>query len=40
MMGILPLQFLPGESLLSLGLTGHEEFSIKGWRTVRRARLP
>ena len=30
MMGILPLQFLPGESLLSLGLTGREEFSIKG----------
>ena len=30
MMGILPLQFLPGESLVSLGLTGREEFSIEG----------
>jgi len=30
MMGILPLQFLPGENLLSLGLTGREEFSITG----------
>jgi aconitate hydratase len=30
MLGILPLQFLPGESLASLGLTGREEFSITG----------
>nr|MBA3433614.1 aconitate hydratase [Actinomycetota bacterium] len=30
MMGILPLQFLPGESLVSLGLTGREELSIEG----------
>ncbi len=30
MMGILPLQFLPGESRESLGLTGREEFSISG----------
>jgi aconitate hydratase len=30
MMGILPLQFLPGESRDSLGLTGREEFSIVG----------
>ena len=29
-MGVLPLQFLPGESVESLGLTGHEEFSIVG----------
>jgi aconitate hydratase len=28
MMGILPLQFLPGESRESLGLSGREEFSI------------
>jgi aconitate hydratase len=27
-MGILPLQFLPGESAESLGLTGEESFSI------------
>jgi aconitate hydratase len=30
MMGILPLQFLPGENLESLGLTGHESFSVEG----------
>jgi len=30
MMGVLPLQFLPGESRESLGLTGREEFTIEG----------
>jgi aconitate hydratase A / 2-methylisocitrate dehydratase len=30
MMGILPLQFMPGESPESLGLSGREEFSIVG----------
>jgi aconitate hydratase len=30
MMGVLPLQFLPGENLESLGLTGREDFSITG----------
>jgi aconitate hydratase len=30
MMGILPLQFMPGESRESLGLTGREEYSIIG----------
>jgi aconitate hydratase A / 2-methylisocitrate dehydratase len=30
MMGILPLQFLPGESRESLGLTGREEFAVLG----------
>jgi aconitate hydratase len=29
-MGILPLQFLPGESARSLGLTGRESFTIRG----------
>jgi aconitate hydratase len=29
-MGILPLQFLPGENLATLGLTGREVFSIDG----------
>ncbi|NPV56317.1 MAG: aconitate hydratase AcnA [Anaerolineae bacterium] len=29
-MGILPLQFLPGENLTSLGLTGEEEFTLCG----------
>jgi aconitate hydratase len=30
MMGVLPLQFLDGESRESLGLTGREEFAIEG----------
>jgi aconitate hydratase len=30
MMGILPVQFLPGETPATLGLTGREEFSITG----------
>jgi aconitate hydratase len=30
MMGVLPLQFMPGENRESLGLTGHELFSIVG----------
>ena len=30
MMGVLPLQYLPGESRESLGLTGRESFSIAG----------
>ena len=29
-MGILPLQYLPGESASSLGLTGRERFSVNG----------
>jgi aconitate hydratase len=29
-MGVLPLQFLPGESAASLGLTGEEAFTITG----------
>ena len=29
-MGVLPLQFLPGESAASLGLTGRESYSIHG----------
>jgi len=27
-MGVLPLQYMPGESAASLGLTGREQFSI------------
>ena len=30
MCGIVPLQFMDGESLESLGLTGREEFTITG----------
>jgi len=29
-MGVLPLEFLPGQSAVSLGLTGHEVFEIEG----------
>ena len=29
-MGVLPLEFLPGEGLAELGLTGHETFEIRG----------
>jgi len=29
-MGVLPLQFLPGENADSLGLTGHEAYTIHG----------
>jgi aconitate hydratase len=29
-MGVLPLQFAPGESVSSLGLTGHETFTVTG----------
>jgi aconitate hydratase len=40
-MGVLPLQFLPGEGVASLGLTGRESFSIGGLAEglVPRARL-
>jgi aconitate hydratase A / 2-methylisocitrate dehydratase len=30
MMGVLPLQFMPGESAASLGLSGREEFAVSG----------
>ena len=30
MMGVLPLQFMPGETRESLGLTGRESFSVVG----------
>jgi aconitate hydratase len=39
-MGILPLEFLAGENLVSLGLTGRESFTIRGIETLApRARL-
>jgi aconitate hydratase len=34
-MGILPLQYLPGESAASLGLTGRETFSVEGLAELR-----
>ena len=30
MMGIIPLEFMPGETMASLGLTGPETFTIRG----------
>ena len=33
-LGVLPLQFLPGDSADSLGLTGHETFTIRGLTTL------
>jgi aconitate hydratase len=32
-MGVLPLQFKDGDSVESLGLTGHEKFSVTGIET-------
>ncbi|MGH3025944.1 MAG: aconitate hydratase, partial [Gaiellaceae bacterium] len=34
MMGVLPLQFLPGDTPTTVGLTGHEMFSISGVQNV------
>jgi len=33
-LGVMPLQFLPGESAETLGLTGHETFTIRGLGNV------
>jgi aconitate hydratase len=37
-MGILPLQYLPGENAATLGLTGRERFSVLGIADGLRAR--
>jgi aconitate hydratase len=39
-MGVVPLQFYKGDSAQSLGLTGHERFSISGLDVVNRGELP
>ena len=40
MMGILPLEFLPGQTMTTLGLTGKETFTIRGLdHLAPRARL-
>jgi aconitate hydratase len=39
-MGVLPLQFKPGESAESLGLTGQEVFSIEGISTINDGTIP
>jgi aconitate hydratase len=39
-MGVLPLQFQPGESVKSLGLTGHETFDITGIEEISSGPAP
>ncbi len=39
-MGVLPLQFAPGEDAASLGLTSEEVFPSAAWPTPRRCRAP
>src|SRR5580692_10028797 len=39
-MGVLPLQFRPGESAASLGLTGHEMFDITGVEAMNSGDTP
>jgi aconitate hydratase len=39
-MGVLPLQFKPGESAESLGLTGQETFSIEGISEINNGVIP
>jgi aconitate hydratase len=39
-MGVLPLQFLPGENASSLGLTGHEVFDITGIEAMNSGQTP
>jgi aconitate hydratase len=39
-MGVLPLQFKPGESAESLGLTGHEVFDVTGIEELNKGRTP
>ncbi len=39
-MGVLPLQFRPGESAESLGLTGHEVFDIAGIDAINAGKTP
>jgi aconitate hydratase len=38
-MGVLPLEFPPGESAASLGLTGHETFAVRGLSQGVRPRM-
>jgi len=39
-MGVLPLQFKPGESAATLGLSGHEVFSIRGIEEINSGKIP
>jgi aconitate hydratase len=39
-MGVLPLQFLPGQNAASLGLTGHEVFDVVGIEAMNSGEVP
>jgi aconitate hydratase len=39
-MGVVPLEFLPGESAATLGLTGHETFAISGVTVLNDGQIP
>jgi aconitate hydratase len=39
-MGVLPLQYRPGESAVSLGLTGHETFEVTGIEEMNKGTTP
>ncbi|MGH3658400.1 MAG: aconitate hydratase AcnA, partial [Micromonosporaceae bacterium] len=39
-MGVLPLEFLPGEGIDELGLTGHESITISGLEPLADGRIP
>src|SRR5690348_15872586 len=39
-MGVLPLQFKPGERAASLGVTGHEVFDVTGIEELNKGRTP
>jgi aconitate hydratase len=39
-MGVLPLQYRPGESAASLGLTGEETFDIRGIEEINHNKIP
>ena len=39
-MGVLPLQFYKGDSAESLGLSGHERFSVAGITVINDGELP
>ena len=39
-MGVLPLQFKPGESAATLGLSGQEVFSVRGIEEINSGTIP
>jgi aconitate hydratase len=39
-MGVLPLQYRPGESAASLGLTGRETFDVRGIEEMNKGQMP